>query len=662
MRPDDIRQLHAVAAIVGLADGRVVAEVRRPDPERDRITSTLRLIDSVAGTARALTRGPADSAPVLSPDGRRLAFLRRDGRGMAQPHVIAIDGGEAVGLAVLPLGAMSLSWAPSGERLAVVARRPESGRYGTDPAVAPDAEPPRRITTANWRLEGTGYVLDRPASLALIEVPADDALLEEGDAPQDWHWVDAPAAEWSEVRWRSSGAALLAIGNAHPTRDADLRRDLYEIALDGAVRNLTAVHGSFEVLSSVEFDDGRIALALRDMGADGRDYAGAGAGIALLAGDEWRVLTDLAADDIGATAPIVRAGASSVDATARRRGDTHLVRLDVATGELTTLVDGCTTVTAHAVSGGTAVWGAATTDAPAAVGRAIGDTAALWPLPFALRVHASVETTVVAPDGYPVHGWIAVPDGAGPHPVVLCVHGGPYAQYGGSLADELQVLVSAGYAVVQCNPRGSAGYGRAHARAIRGRVGTDDMTDVLAFLDAAMDADTRLDPRRVGIMGGSYGGFLTAWILGHTDRFRGAIVERGWFDPAVFTGTSDIGSFYADEYIGTAPEAIARQSPQAVAERVVTPTLVLHSEGDLRCPIGQSERYYTTLRRAGVETEFVVFPGEGHELTRSGRPRHRVERFAIVLEWWARQLSPPSPSGHPISARSGDRVAGESIR
>ncbi|MBN9200549.1 MAG: S9 family peptidase, partial [Microbacterium chocolatum] len=225
-----------------------------------------------------------------------------------------------------------------------------------------------------------------------------------------------------------------------------------------------------------------------------------------------------------------------------------------------------------------------------------------------------------------------------PFPVILQIHGGPYAAYGVHLFDETQVLVDAGYAVVYGNPRGSAGYGRAHGRSIRQAMGTVDMTDVLELLDAAVQGDARLDGGRLGIMGGSYGGYLTAWTIAHDHRFAGAIVERGFLDPISMQGTSDIGSFFGDEYVGVDVEDIARQSPLEVVGRVRTPTLVIHSELDFRCPLEQSTRYYSALRRHGVPAEMLIFPGEDHELTRAGRPRHRVERFDAVVQWWNRHL------------------------
>jgi dipeptidyl aminopeptidase/acylaminoacyl peptidase len=185
--------------------------------------------------------------------------------------------------------------------------------------------------------------------------------------------------------------------------------------------------------------------------------------------------------------------------------------------------------------------------------------------------------------------------------VLLNIHGGPFAQYTVALFDEAQVYAEAGYAVVMCNPRGSAGYGQAHGRSIKERMGTVDMQDVLAFLDGAVEKFSSLDQDAVGIMGGSYGGYLTAWTISQDHRFKAAIVERGFLDPVSFTGSSDIGWFFGGEYNGRSEELVAAQSPMAAIAAVRTPTLVIHSEDDLRCPVEQGQRYFTMLKQQGVE-------------------------------------------------------------
>jgi dipeptidyl aminopeptidase/acylaminoacyl peptidase len=146
-----------------------------------------------------------------------------------------------------------------------------------------------------------------------------------------------------------------------------------------------------------------------------------------------------------------------------------------------------------------------------------------------------------------------------------------------------------------------------------------------------------LDAERVGVMGGSYGGYMTALLTTRTDRFAGAIVERGYLDAATFTGSSDIGWFFPEQYHGS-PEGLVAQSPMSAVGKVTTPTLVIHSEHDWRCPVEQGQRWYAALRSRGIPAELLLFPGEGHELTRSGRPRHRRQRFDHVLRWWAEHL------------------------
>ena len=229
-------------------------------------------------------------------------------------------------------------------------------------------------------------------------------------------------------------------------------------------------------------------------------------------------------------------------------------------------------------------------------------------------------------------------------PLLLNVHGGPASQYGFGLFDEFQVYASAGYGVVACNPRGSSGRGEEWVEAVKGKAwGKVDLEDVRAVVDVALDQFPRLDSNRMGIMGGSYGGFLTSWIIGHEDRWKSAVVERALTVWNSFSGTSDIAGVFAENYLESDyPEGWDvwwKLSPLSIAHNVTTPTLILHSEEDWRCPIEQAEQYFMALLRNGTSTEFVRFPGEGHELSRSGKPRHRQERFEAILDWHSRHLA-----------------------
>jgi dipeptidyl aminopeptidase/acylaminoacyl peptidase len=222
--------------------------------------------------------------------------------------------------------------------------------------------------------------------------------------------------------------------------------------------------------------------------------------------------------------------------------------------------------------------------------------------------------------------------------VLLMIHGGPFAQYGWRLFDEAQVYAGAGYAVVMGNPRGSSGYGEAHGSAIVGDVGERSAVDLLALLDAALAAGG-LDASRVGVLGGSHGGYMTTWLAAHHgERFKAAISERAVNAIDSFTGSSDIGWFFSDWLYGEDLDGQRRQSPLTYADRIDLPMLIVHSEQDWRCPLEQAQRLFVALRRRGVPAEMLVFPGEGHELSRSGLPSHRVARFEAILEWWRRYL------------------------
>jgi dipeptidyl aminopeptidase/acylaminoacyl peptidase len=270
-----------------------------------------------------------------------------------------------------------------------------------------------------------------------------------------------------------------------------------------------------------------------------------------------------------------------------------------------------------------------------------GETRRLTDLSAPLRargVRPLIEIKGSAPDGYATHGWLVLPEGDGPHPVLLSIHGGPFMYYGWGLFDEAQVYAEAGYAVVLPNPRGSAGYGQEHGRAILGAMGTVDVDDVLSVLDAALERPD-LDSARVGVMGGSYGGWMTSWLAAHHGpRFKAAWSERAVNVWDSFVGGSDIGWWFADSYCGPDPETQHEMSPLTHADKIDLPFLIAHSEQDYRCPVDQAHRMFVKLRRNGVPAEMLLFPGEGHELTRSGQPRHRKQRFDAVLEWWSRHL------------------------
>jgi len=270
-----------------------------------------------------------------------------------------------------------------------------------------------------------------------------------------------------------------------------------------------------------------------------------------------------------------------------------------------------------------------------------GPLGVLDPNEALLPLAEPLYTEWTSPEGHKVPGWVLLPEGEGPHPVILYIHGGPHTAFGRAPMLEFAFFQKAGYAVAYSNPRGSTGYGQDYAL-LEGAWGERDEGDLLGFLDHVL-ARFPLDPERVGVAGGSYGGYMTNWLTArHPQRFRAAVTDRSicnWFS---FFGASDIGprftflELFAKPW--EAPEVLWEKSPLRLVHRVRTPTLVVHSEQDHRCPIDQGETWYTALLHLGVKTRFFRVPEEGHELSRSGRPDRRVARLRAYLDWWRENL------------------------
>lgn len=241
--------------------------------------------------------------------------------------------------------------------------------------------------------------------------------------------------------------------------------------------------------------------------------------------------------------------------------------------------------------------------------------------------------------GKRIDGWVLLPenfDPNGTYPGVLDIHGGPKTVYGPVFYHEMQTWVARGYVVFFCNPTGSDGRGNAFLD-IRGKYGTVDYADLMSFTDAVLEAYPQIDQKRLGVTGGSYGGFMTNWIIGHTDRFACAATQRSisnWFS---FYGVADIGIYFAEDQtagnVFNGQESLWRQSPLKYVRNVVTPTLFIHSDEDYRCPIDQGLQMYTALQEKGVPARFVWFKGENHELSRSGKPKHRIKRLQEITSW-----------------------------
>ena len=646
VKPSDLSRIRFVGVPTVSPDGRsAVVERARIDLDADDYTAQLWVVPTDGSApARQLTHGWRDTSPAYSPDGNWLAFVRatRDDAGKvgkSQLYVIPTAGGEARRLTDHPLGAGDPVWSPDSTRLAYVARVPEDGRYGTDEKKTPDKEPPRRITTLRYRMDDLGFTNDRHPHLWVVDVPAAT-----GGQPEPVQITDGDHGE-GEVAWSPTGDLLAFTSARHETRGDDLRDDLFVCAPDGSgVRQLTP-GGGLGVGMPTFSPDGRTIFFLANPLTD-NDRAGVCRNTGL-----WSVpvdgsaapsqLSDQERHNVAHPGGMIEPTADGVLFLNEHRGAVQLLRFPVDGGEPEVLVDGPRQVSGFGTDGGVLVttvvnpysWGELAVPGDGGALRTLTD----WNVAFGPTL-AQTEVTATAPDGYPVHGWLVKPAGEGPHPVLLMIHGGPFTQYGWRLFDEAQVYAGAGYAVVMGNPRGSSGYGEAHGRAVMGNVGEASSIDLLALLDAALE-DSSLDGSRVGVLGGSHGGYMTTWLAAHHgDRFKAAISERAVNAIDSFTGASDIGWFFANDLYGADLDQQAKQSPLTHADRITIPFMIIHSEQDWRCPVEQAQRLFVALKRRGIPVEFLLFPGEGHELSRSGLPSHRIARFDAILRWWGRHL------------------------
>ena len=635
MRPDQLGDFAVPSDAVLHPDGRrVVYVVSRMNIEDDRYESNLWVHDGEA--ARQITFGNGDRSPRWSPDGAHLAFLRKGEGDDARPQVaiLPIDGGEATIVSEFDLGVSSIAWSPDGTRIVLgVAEHIDGFDDETERSRAP-----RRIAHPAFRFDNQGWTYNLRTHLWILDVATRETRqLTSGD-------FNETAPSWSP------DGATIAFLTEHPDRRWIYPRNrVMTIGADGGEPSAVTDGGMFGWCGYAP--DGTLYV----VGVEADEHSLDAVPIQRVTDGGLVALTDLDRNLMPGHPPSELAkprflADGSLTCVLEDRGMQRVIRID-PDGTVADVAGGPRVITGWdpAPDGAMAVFTATTPTNPGEVFVWDGGSETML---SDLNAGFAEEAGLVEPqeftfesDGHEIHGWVLLPPGDDDVPLLLNIHGGPATQYGWGFFDEFQVYVGAGYGVVGINPRGSSGYGDGHTNVPVGHWGDEmppDQLDLKTAPYAAAEQFPRLDTSNMGIMGGSYGGVSTVFITSMDQAYKSAVAERGVYNWLSMAGTSDIPWFptlYGFEDIPDGYQGLWDASPLARAHRITTPTLVLHSESDFRCHVEQGQQLFTLLYKQGVETELLLFPpGEGHELSRSGTPKHRLERFEAILDWHGRFL------------------------
>lgn len=664
--PEDLLRLQFVGDPQIHPDGGLVLFTKKHiDADKNKYVTNLFTVD-LDGGVRQWTQGEGGAGHGRwSPDGRKIAFI--SGREDKKDQLFLLDtaGGEAQKLSNLPEGSIGgFEWSPDGTKIAFTFR--ETAEQWTSKAKKERDEkglsvPPRVIETAWYRLDGDGYFEQQRYKLYVLDVATGEhRLLYEGCALGGYSFDWSPASD-----------ELIVAHNVAKNPFAERPNDgLFRVDLRGQAWELQSL-GRCSKGSPKWSPDGK-TIAYLGQEPDAEDWGARnvrlyvapaeGGAPSCLSGEDDYCMTAMGLSDTrdayGYSAVTWSPDSKALYVSIGWHGATQLgfVQIDRARVEL--LTEGQHTIAIGSLSRNGERFAIAHGTATKMAEIGVLDLASLdrpnvltkfnQPFHDEVKLSEPEEFWVEASDGAKVHGWVMKPVGylePKRYPAVLEIHGGPHAQYGWAFFHEFQVLAAAGYVVVYSNPRGSKGYGEAHCAAIKGAWGDRDWEDVQA-VTRWMQHQPYIHPGSMGVMGGSYGGYMTNWVVGHTKDFRAAITDRCVSNLVSMGGSSDFpfnpqGGYWPGRPYGPLEEiaGLWKQSPMASFDKVTTPMLIIHSEGDLRCNIEQGEQVFSALQVMGVDSRFVRYPATtSHGLSRGGPPDLRLHRLGEIVAWWKKYL------------------------
>jgi len=657
---EDLYKFELISGMEISPDGaHVIYTQQRINPDTQKQYSNLWVISVEDGTTTQFTFGDqVDRNPRWSPDGRQIAFIsNRDNEKRPQIYLINFSGGEAHPLTDLNGNFEGFEWSPNGSQLVTQFRKKDSEviEREENEKVEKLGVVLRHIDRLEYKFDGAGFLPKERWHIWTVDTKTGEACQLTND----------PQYQEISPRWLQDGAHILFISNRaeNPDIDYDLE-DFYIIPVGGGeIVKLTAPEGG-KLYPSISPDGKWIAYIAAE--ERGNWWQNDDLWILLIDGTmparnltkaydfqvDPGVINDMNAGAIAMVPPVWSLDGSRLYFPVARNGSSTIRTITTDGKNLTNITTGSETVGVFGFDRAQtrmAYFGATMKD-PGQI-RLIemdsGETRQLTKFNAWLSdvdLGEVEEVWFQGRDSNDLQGWILKPPGFDPtrkYPSVLEIHGGPMAQYGHNFMHEFYYLAAQGYVVAFSNPRGGQGYGEAHTKAIWTQWGDADYADLMIWADS-LQARPYIDPKRMGVTGGSYGGYMTLWVIGHTHQFKAAVAQRVVSNFISMWGSSDMN--WKMQHLTGDPAPVEdiqtawNHSPVKYLGYATTPTLIIHSEEDHRCPIEQGEQAFVTLKVHGVDTEMVRFAGEPHGLSRTGRTDRRIARLQHILRWMDKYL------------------------